>query len=96
METELSFDKEHAPQYLGAALIAVTQALDDAIEALAEIKGTEDTSWIDELHEKAVVSAKGTVTEDISVTVEAPAMKFGIDMINTKFDGYRRRFSNRA
>ncbi|MGV1941784.1 hypothetical protein ACQZ5D_15020 [Agrobacterium sp. 22-211-1] len=94
METNLSFEAKNGTLFLSTALGAVSNALDDAIEALAQTKGVDDLSWLDELHQKALVAAKGTITEDVSIDVEAPAIKFGIDLINAKFAGYRKSFSS--
>lgn len=96
MEANLSFEAKNGTAVLSTALAAVSNALDETIEVLAETKGVDDLTWLDELHQRALVAVRGTVTEYISVDVEAQAIKFGIDLVNAKFEGYRVRFSGEA
>lgn len=86
---KLSYDKEHAEAYLGAAIIAFHNALRSTLHALAEVKGTDDMGWFDELHREAVRSAKGTVTEEVAIETEAPAMRFGFESIEAAFQHIR-------
>lgn len=89
MPTEIAYDKEHAERYLAAAVTAYHEALSAAVKALAVEKGTDDLSWFDELHQNAIRAAKGTVTEEIPVEVEASAIRFGFEVIDADFKGLR-------
>ncbi|MCM2439667.1 hypothetical protein HGO34_08055 [Agrobacterium vitis] len=84
-----SYDKENAERYLGAAVIAYHGALREVVKALATAKGTADLSWFDELHQNAIRSAKGTITEQIPVEVEAGAIRFGFETIDAEFKSIR-------
>jgi hypothetical protein len=74
MPTEIHYDKEHAETYLGVAVIAYSEALEAALKGLAETKGTDDLQWFDDLRAEMVRTAKGTITEQISIEVEAGAL----------------------
>jgi hypothetical protein len=88
-EQRLYYDKEHAAAYLGAALIACQEALESAFKELAQVKGTDDMEWFDDLRAQAVSSSKGTVTEQIPVEVEARALRFGFQTLDLTFDRIR-------
>ncbi|MAU20618.1 MAG: hypothetical protein CMH13_08805 [Martelella sp.] len=89
MKLELDINDDNPTPKLGAALIAVSSALDLSIEKLAEEKGTLDLSWLDELRQQSIVAAKGTITEDISIETEADALGFAIELIDAKFQTLR-------
>jgi hypothetical protein len=91
MANLLHFDKQNAEAYLSAAVIALQRALEDAVKALAEVKGTTDLSWLDELHQEAVTAAKGIVTEQIPIECESGALRFGFEVVDTYFKRLRIR-----
>jgi hypothetical protein len=62
-----------------------------AIEQIAEVKGTDDLTWLDELHQSAVREVKGTVTEGVPIEAEAEGLQFGVDVLNAAFQAYRAR-----
>jgi hypothetical protein len=86
---KLHFDKEHAAAYLSAALIASQGALEIAFKKLAQLKGTDDLAWFEDLRAQAVTSSKGTVTEQIPVEVEAGALRFGFETLDLTFERIR-------
>lgn len=87
----LSFDAEHAGEYLGAAVMAFRGSLDKAVSMIAEDRGTADLSWLDELRDHSVKAAKGTLTENIPIETEAGALRFGFQMLEGEFEALRRR-----
>ncbi len=89
MERHIPFDKEHADQYLGAAIIAYHEALRAAIAALAAEKGTDDLSWFDQLRKDAVRAAKGTVVEQHSIELDADVVRFGFELLDGEFEAIR-------
>lgn len=89
MRLELEINDGNPIPKLGAALIAVSSALDLSIEKLAEEKGTSDLSWLDDLREQSIVAAKGTIAEDISIETEADALGFAVELIDAKFQTLR-------
>jgi hypothetical protein len=86
---EVSYDKNHAEEYLNAGLVAYHEALHACIAALAEVKGTDDLAWFDDLHHQAVRSAKGTITEQIPVEVDSGAVRFGFQIVDAEFKQLR-------
>lgn len=89
MKTVLNFDIENKERYLGAALAAYEVALHAAVSRLADINGTDDLAWFDELHHQAVFASKGTITEEIPIEVEAGAIRFGTQLLDAKFKSLR-------
>lgn len=89
--SSLSYDKKHAEAYLGAALIAYREALNGAIDALAEAHGTDDITWLDELQDNAVRQSQGTITEQVPIEVEAGALRFGFQSLEAEFKSIRSR-----
>ncbi|TAX39140.1 hypothetical protein [Rhizobium leguminosarum] len=86
---QIPYDKDNAERFLAAAIIAHYSALKEALTACAKAKGVNDLSWFDEIHHKALSEAKGTVTEQIPIDVEAKALKFGVDVIDAAFNSIR-------
>ncbi|MDX3929259.1 MAG: hypothetical protein QHC90_26090 [Shinella sp.] len=86
---KVSYDKNHPEEYLNAGLAAYHEALHACIVALVEVKGTEDLTWFDDLHQQAIRSAKGTITEHIPVEVDAGAVRFGFEIVDAEFKQLR-------
>jgi len=89
MPREAKYDKTNPEPYLGAAIIAYHEALRASVEALAELNGTNDLTWFDELRQNTIRAAKGTVTDQIPVEVEADALRFSIQVLENEFDSIR-------
>jgi hypothetical protein len=89
MPFELKWDPKNAEVELGAVVIAYHEALTAAIEALAEVKGTDDLTWFDELHQNSIAAAKGTTTEEISIEVDASAVRLGFQTLDADFKSIR-------
>lgn len=89
MEISLSYVPGNPVPALTAALISHANALRSAMQALAELKGTDDLAWFDQLHQEAVRAAKGTVTEHIAIETEADAIRFGFETIDASFKSIR-------
>ena len=91
MPTKIAYDKEDAEAYLGAAIAAYSEALEIVLQALAQTKGTDDMQWFDRLRDEMIRTAKGTTTEQISIELDAGAVGFGFQALDTDLKGIRRR-----
>ncbi len=86
------YDKENAEAYLGAAALALQEALEAVVVRLAEVKGTTNLSWFDELHQEALRSANGLIIEEVSVEVDEGALRFASEVLDAKFKSLRVSF----
>lgn len=91
MQVEIKYDQENAEAYLGAAITAYAEALELALNAVAEAKGTDNLQWFDELRSTMVAAAKGTSTEQIAIEVDAGAVRFGFQTLDASLDAIRHR-----
>lgn len=89
MKISLKYDKSKPDLYLGIAITALQGALDASVTKLAEANGVADLTWFDELHQQAVISAKGAVTEQIPIEGEADAIRFGFELVDALFQTIR-------
>lgn len=89
MRWSLQYDKAHAEEYLTAGMAAHIQGLEMAVRALAETKGTDDLTWLDDLREEAARAAKGTTAEQIPIEVDAGAVRFGFEALDANFQRIR-------
>ena len=89
LEMNVFYDKDNAEAYLGAAALALQDALGAAVSMLAKVKGIDDLSWLDELHQETVGSAKTIVLEEVAVDVDAGARKFACEVVDAKFKSVR-------
>ncbi|GEM_PF-6285668 len=91
MEVEIKYDRENAEAYLGAAIAAYSEALELALNALAEAKGTDNLEWFEELRSAMITAAKGTSAEQIAIEVDAGAVRFGFQTLEASLDAIRHR-----
>ncbi|MCM2432101.1 hypothetical protein [Agrobacterium rosae] len=91
METEIKYDKDNAESYLGAAIVAYSQALEIALKSLAETRGVDNLEWFDELRSAMIRTAKGTSIEQIAVEVDAGAVRFGFEALDASLNAIRLR-----
>lgn len=89
MANNVEWDTHQTPLYLGAALLSFSQALGTALESLAEVHGTDDLTWFDNLRDKVVQEVKGNVTENVDVQLEAQVLRFSIEAVDAKFKSMR-------
>jgi CheY-specific phosphatase CheX len=76
---------------MGGAAAAFQYVSWNAIQMIAEIKGTADLTWLDELHQASLAEVKSTVTEGVAIEVEAEGLQFGVDVLDAAFKAYRAR-----
>lgn len=76
---------------MGGAAAAFQYGLWNAVRQIAEVKGTADLSWLDELHQASVAEVKSTIGEGIAIEVEAESLQFGVDVLDAAFKAYRAR-----
>lgn len=76
---------------MSGAAAAFQYGLWNAIQQIAELKGADDLSWLDELHQASIREVKGTITEGVAIEVEAESLQFGVDVLNAAFQAYRAR-----
>jgi hypothetical protein len=79
---------------MSGAAAAFQYGLWNAIQQIAEVKGTSDLSWLDQLHKASVAEVKSTIVEGIPIEVEAESLQFGVDVLDTVFKAYRARLIN--
>ena len=89
MTLELKWDPNNAEIELGSVVIAYHGALAAAVKALAEVHGTDDLGWFDELHQNAIRTAKGTTTEQVAIEVDASAVRLGFQTLDADFKSIR-------
>ncbi|MGV0909231.1 hypothetical protein [Martelella sp. FOR1707] len=89
MEFTINYDVNDPVRSLGALASAYGSALRLAVDQLAELQGTDDLSWLDDLRSQAIFHAKGLDTEDIPVESEARIMRFSIENLEAFFDAAR-------
>ncbi|MQB20548.1 hypothetical protein DXT90_07865 [Agrobacterium tumefaciens] len=95
MQIKLDYDKNNAEVYLGAAIIAYSQALEIALKELAELRGTDDLGWYQDLRDTMIKTAKGTTGEQISIEVDAGAVRFGFQALEASLDTIRVRLTEK-
>ncbi len=81
--------RDDGERFLGVALIAYNDALTAALMALAEIKGVEDLSWIDEIQEASLRAVRSTISGSIPPGAEDGAMNFSINVLDAAFTSVR-------
>lgn len=74
---------------LGAVVAMLEPALQTVIEKLAAAQADESSAWFDELEKELLLGAKNTVSEGISIEVEAEGLKLGVDMLQATLDRCR-------
>ena len=83
------YDKDNAEAFLGATALALQDALGTTLLALAQVKGTDDLSWFDELHQQTVSATKRMVVEEVLVEIDAGARRFACEVLDAKFKSLR-------
>jgi hypothetical protein len=78
---------------LGFTVIALSLALEEALDALAEKSGNVPGAWLDELEELALLRAKGAVMERVSIEKDAAAMAAALDIVKLLFTKSRSQMS---
>jgi hypothetical protein len=76
---------------MAGASMAFQYATWNAIQQLAEVKGTVDLEWLDELHQVSVAEVKSSIGEGLPIEDEAEALQFGVDVLKAAFEAYRAR-----
>jgi hypothetical protein len=89
MQLVIDRDPNKATVELGAVVIAYYEALTAALKALADVNGTDDLRWFDELHQDAIRAAKGTVADQVPIEAEASAVRLGFETLDAHFKGFR-------
>lgn len=92
MQIEVTFDRENAGTYLSTAVLAYHEALYFALNELAAVKDGNLT-WLDQIENYAIDTAKGTVTENIPMELETNAVEFATQLIGDAFASYRSRLN---
>lgn len=77
----------------GLAAIALQQAVEAALDALAEQHGKSPGEWLDDIEAEAIRRLKGFFGEGISMETEVAAIKVGIGAIQAAFAGYKKRLT---
>lgn len=73
-----------------AALVIMGHSFRILLGKVAEQHNSQDGPWLDELQDELVLEAKGMITEGFSIQTDAAIVKFGIDVLQTTLDAFRR------
>ena len=70
-------------------------ALRIVVEELAKMHGNQAGKWLDDLETRLISAAKGTVTEGLSIEVEAASLKVGIEILQATLDVVRHNLASK-
>lgn len=74
-----------------AAHAAIEGGLWLSLSVIAELVGTEDLTWFEDIAEEAIRNAKSTEGFGMSMQIEARAVQYGVDVLTDLFNGYRSK-----
>ena len=89
----ISLDGDMDPAGLGSVINITTTALRTTLETLAKEHGSKSGAWLDELEERLIRDAEGTIAEGVPIEAEAASIGLGINVLQAVLDVVRENLA---
>lgn len=90
MPTMKSFSFDDAP----SIVLAFREAIDAALDALAQHQETEDGEWLIQVEREAIRRTKGLIGEGVAMEKEVAMIGVGVEALTAVFSSYRRKIAD--